>query len=246
MHASTSRTCNYTHLWRQRTTSICAFPSPSCPTTPSNNTAREKAKNGFVYVECRRCVYGLPHAGALANKLPEEQLAPAGYFEVNRTPGLWRHVSRPVAFSLAVDNFGMKYAGREHANHLAAAIKKYYPLSEDWDGGLYLGVHLDWNYEKRWVDCCMKDYVLKGLQKFKHSPPENPQHSPFPIPPCKFGRAAQEPDPLDESPLVDDDVKMLVQRVVGTFYIMHRRSIRRYCPASPPWLASSRTQPRRR
>ena len=41
---------------------------------------REKANNnnGFVYVECRRCVYGLPQAGALANKLLKEQLKPEG------------------------------------------------------------------------------------------------------------------------------------------------------------------------
>ncbi len=49
---------------------------------------REKEKNGFIYVECRRCVYGLPQAGALANKLLKERLAPAGYYEVAHTPGL--------------------------------------------------------------------------------------------------------------------------------------------------------------
>ncbi len=27
------------------------------------------------------------------------------------TPGLWRHVSRPIAFTLFVDNFGIQYKG---------------------------------------------------------------------------------------------------------------------------------------
>ena len=39
-----------------------------------------KAKNGFVYLEIRRAIYGLPMAGALANKLLKERLAPAGYY----------------------------------------------------------------------------------------------------------------------------------------------------------------------
>ena len=177
----------------------------------------EKAKNGFVYLECRRCVYGLPQAGALANKLLKQRLAPAGYFEVKHTPGLWRHVSRPVAFSLAVDDFGVKYVGRKNADHLVSAIKRHYPLSEDWKGNLYLGIHLNWNYDERWVDCSMRNYVLRGLQKFRHSPPDKPQHAPFPIPARKFGKAAQQPEPPDESPLIDDEEKTDVQRVIGTF-----------------------------
>ena len=59
-----------------------------------------KAKNGFVYLEIRRAIYGLPQSGALANKLLREQLAPYGYYEVAHTPGLWRHVTCPISFSL--------------------------------------------------------------------------------------------------------------------------------------------------
>ena len=40
------------------------------------------------------------------------------------TPGLWRHVTRPVQFTLVVDDFGVKYVGKEHAVHLIKAIKK--------------------------------------------------------------------------------------------------------------------------
>ena len=64
---------------------------------------RNKAKNGFVYLEIRRCMYGLPMARALANKLLRERLAPHGYYEVAHTPGLWRHVWHPLSFTLVVD-----------------------------------------------------------------------------------------------------------------------------------------------
>jgi hypothetical protein len=29
--------------------------------------------------------------------------------EHRSTPGLWTHVSRPISFTLVVDNFGIKY-----------------------------------------------------------------------------------------------------------------------------------------
>ena len=58
---------------------------------------------------------------------------------------------------------------------------------------------------------------MKALQKYKHPIPSKPQHSPFPIPPRKFGAAAQEPDPPDESPTVDEEQRTFIQRVVGSF-----------------------------
>ena len=112
------------------------------------------AKNGFVYLEIRRAIYGLPQAGILANKLLRERLEPEGYYEVTHTPGLWKHVSRPVQFSLVVDDFGVKYVGKKHADHLLEAIQKHYTCAVDWTGDLYCGIKLDWNYDgpERYVD----------------------------------------------------------------------------------------------
>ena len=49
---------------------------------------QEHAKNGFVYFEIRKAIYGLPHAGILANKQLRKFLKPAGYYEVLHTTGL--------------------------------------------------------------------------------------------------------------------------------------------------------------
>jgi hypothetical protein len=57
---------------------------------------REKALNGYAYMEIHRGMYGLPQAGILANKLLRKRLACHGYFEQPHTPGLWKHLSRPV------------------------------------------------------------------------------------------------------------------------------------------------------
>jgi hypothetical protein len=43
--------------------------------------------NGFVHLEMRRAVWGLPQAGILANKRLRRKLAPFGYYECINTPG---------------------------------------------------------------------------------------------------------------------------------------------------------------
>ena len=124
------------------------------------HTMEQYTKGGFVYVEIRRAIYGLPQAGALANKLLKERLAPAGYFEVRHTPGLFKDIWRPIVFSLVVYDFGIKYVGKEHADHLAEALKKHYPTSEDWEGKLYCGISLKWDYKNR-----MLDMACRGTSK---------------------------------------------------------------------------------
>jgi hypothetical protein len=95
------------------------------------------AKNGFVYLEMRRAVWGLPQTGILANKLLRKRLLPHGYYICNHTPGLWWHLTRPISFTLVVDDFRVKYVGKEHVDHLIKCIKEKYELTEDWLGDLY-------------------------------------------------------------------------------------------------------------
>ena len=94
----------------------------------------KKAKNGFVYMEIQKGMYGLPAAEILANKLLKSRSAKKGYYELPHTPGLWKHVSRPIAFTLVVDDFGIKYQGREHAEHLIATLKDNHEIEVDWTG----------------------------------------------------------------------------------------------------------------
>jgi hypothetical protein len=84
----------------------------------------EKVLNGYVYMEIQKGMYGLPQAGILANKLLKERLARHGYFEQPNIPGLRKHVSCPVWFNLRVDDFGIKYIGKEHLQHLYDVLRK--------------------------------------------------------------------------------------------------------------------------
>ena len=93
---------------------------------------RIKVKNGFIYLEIRKIIYGLPQAGMLKNKYLKEKLAPHGYYEVPHTPSLWKKISRPIQFSLVVNNFGVKYVRQEHVYHLISTLKREFTISEEW------------------------------------------------------------------------------------------------------------------
>jgi hypothetical protein len=113
------------------------------------------ALNGFVYLEMRRAVWGLPQAGILANKLLRKQLLPHGYFKCPNTPGLWKHSTHPILFTLVVNNFGIKYVGKEHADHLIKCIKTKNQLTKDCEGDLYRGIKSNWDYNARTLDISM-------------------------------------------------------------------------------------------
>ena len=134
--------------------------------TKKDYNMEANAIDGFVYLEIRRAIYGLPQGGILSNKLLRKRLAPEGYYEVAHTPGLWRHISRPISFSLVVDDFGVKYVGKEHADHLLEILHRHYKTSIDWKGSLYCGITLDWNYDKRYLDISMPGYIDKVRQRF--------------------------------------------------------------------------------
>jgi hypothetical protein len=80
------------------------------------------AVDGWVYVEIRKGMYGLKQAGLLANQLLQTRLAPFGYYPARHTPGLWLHKTRPISFTLVVDDFAVKYVGKQHAEHLRNAL----------------------------------------------------------------------------------------------------------------------------
>jgi hypothetical protein len=136
------------------------------------------AHKGYIYIEIQKGMYGLPQAGILANKLLKKRLAVHNYFPCVHTPGLWKHKTRPVIFSLVVDDFGVKYTGREHAEHLYNALEEHYEAACDWDGKLYCGVTLAWDYKARTVDLSMPGYVTAALHQFQHPTPRQPCYAP--------------------------------------------------------------------
>ncbi len=104
---------------------------------------------------------GLPQAGILANKLLHKRLLPYGYYKCTNTPGLWKHKTRSIPFTLLVDNFSEKYFGKEHVDHLIWCIKQKYELTKDWTGDLYCGIKLNWDYNVHTLDISMPGYIKR-------------------------------------------------------------------------------------
>jgi hypothetical protein len=98
------------------------------------------AVDGWVYIEIRKGMYGLKQADLLANQLLQTCLAPFGYYSARHTPGLWLHRTRPISFTLIVDDFAVKYVGKHHVEHLRNALLRTYELTTDWTETVYSGM----------------------------------------------------------------------------------------------------------
>ena len=91
-------------------------------------------------MEIQKGMYELPQVEKIANDKLKLHLAKFAYKPAPITPGLWRYQTRPLQFSLVVDDFGIKYERQEDITHLLDALKTIYKISEDWDRTLYCGL----------------------------------------------------------------------------------------------------------
>ena len=121
------------------------------------------APNGYVYIEIRPAMYGLKQAGFIANKQLNEVLGKAVYYASKHTPGLFLHKTRPINFTLVVDDFGIKYTNKNDALHLVNTLRANYPIKQDWSGKRYIGIDLNWDYENCTLKTCMPNYTLRAL-----------------------------------------------------------------------------------
>jgi hypothetical protein len=161
-------------------------------------------------------MYGLPQAGILANELLQHNLAKDGYRPTKHTHGLWKYDTCPISFSLVVDDFGVKYVGREHAEHLMECINKYYNISSDWKGSAYYGLTLEWNYKNRTVDLYMPGYIKAALQKYQNAAPTRPEHAPHTWNPPVYGAKTQYVEDENNSPALSAKHVNKLQHLLGT------------------------------
>ena len=97
----------------------------------------------------------------------------------SRAPPIFRNTPPKTSFfSLVVDDFGVKYVGKDNANHLIQALKKIYTISINWYGALYYGLSIAWDYSFRTCKILMPSYLTEALNKFQHPPPLRQQESP--------------------------------------------------------------------
>jgi hypothetical protein len=162
-------------------------------------------------------MYRLPQAGILAQELLKKRLNKHGYRQSPITPGLWHHNFHPISFTLCINDFGIKYVGREHAKHLATILNEHYKCLQDWDRQHYLGMNIPWDCNDKKVHVSMLEYVSETLTRFQHAAPKKPQHQLYPHLKPTYSAKVQYVEDDNTSPLLDKMEKTFVQEVIGTF-----------------------------
>jgi hypothetical protein len=132
------------------------------------------------------------------------------------THDLWNHDTHPVSFSLVVDDFGVKYVGREHAEHLMACIKKNYEISSDCTCSAYYGLTLEWDHNNRTMDLSMPGYIKAALHKYQHPAPTRLEHAPHKWNPPVYGAKAQYVEDDNNSPALSAKDVTKLQQLTGT------------------------------
>jgi hypothetical protein len=178
-------------------------------------------KNGSIYIKAKQGMYDLPQSGLLANELLEKRLNEHGYQQSKLVHGLWKHDTWPIQFTLVVDNFGVKYVGKKHAQHLKNTLEEHYKLTCNWTGTQYIRITLDWDYKKRQVHLSMPNHMKKALKQIQHIAGKL-QHSLYPSVPIQYGVKKQYAMQESTAPLLDDKAKCFIQQVCGKLLFLGR------------------------
>ena len=86
------------------------------------------------------------------------------------------HDWRLICFSLYVDDFGIKYVVKQHAEHLMVVLQDQYKILSDWKGKRYLGLNIDWEYENRILHLLILGFLAESLTIFLHKHPRKPHY----------------------------------------------------------------------
>ena len=173
-------------------------------------------RNGYVLCEICCGMYSLPQSGIIAYEQLLQVLSPFLYAPARHTPGLWRHMTLKITFSLCIDNFGIKYIGRQHVDHLLAALKDKYEATTDWTGGTYLGITIKWDYEKQTCDLSMPGYIKAALHCSQHTILTHSEHSPHQHTKIQYSAPVQFAPMDDASAPLDSDGIIRIQQIVVT------------------------------
>ena len=125
--------------------------------------------NGYILMEISKGIYGLPQAGKLSQDRLVKHLAANDYIQCRNTPCLFKHKTNGVVFTLVVDDFLIKYKGRENVDHLLNVLRELYQITTDFskESLKYVGITLRYNRKKRHIDMSVPGYVVKALKRFQ-------------------------------------------------------------------------------
>ena len=167
-----------------------------------------------VLMAVHKGMYGLPQAGLLAQERLIKHLALSGYHQCPQVPCLFKHDSNGVAFTLVVDDFGIKYTDKESAQHLVHTLSALYPIKVNWKGDQYLGLTIEHDRTARTITLSMPGFIDKVLERF-HRGDLRQAKSPCVYVPPQYGQRLQLTT-IDHSPTLPPEEVTEVQGIVGS------------------------------
>jgi hypothetical protein len=130
----------------------------------------------------------------------------------------------------------------EDAQHLIEALKQDYTITIDWGGTKYIGLTIDWDYNKGQVHVHMPGYLDKVVLKFKHFASSKKQNSPYPHAIPQYEAKTQYAESQDKSPLLNIEKAKHVQAVMGTL-LYYARAVNSTILTALSSLATEQAKP---
>ena len=162
-----------------------------------------------------------------SNYLLRTRLEKAGYYEAATIPGLWSHKWRPIQFVLIVDDFGIKYVGKQQALHILKILQQNYEITTDRED-FFSGIDLAWDYNdqhaNRTCRISMNGYIKTVLLKYGHPRPIKAELSPHKHREVIYGSKEQLTPEDNKNPPLDNQCTKRIQGIFGAF-LYHVRAV---------------------
>ena len=170
--------------------------------------------NDHVYMEIAKSIYGLPQAGRQSQDRLIRHLREYGYTQCANTPSLFKHKVDNIAFTLVVDDFGIKYTKEADLDRFLDVLKRLYTITEDREASQkYIGITINHDRENNTIDISMPGYIEKALIRFGVTEGKGAKSPATYIPP-EYGKAVQYEKIQADTPISAAE-KTRLQEIVG-------------------------------
>ena len=169
-------------------------------------------QDGWVYVEIRKGIYGLPWAGLLAQELLKKWLAKKVTHRVHLL-----QACRNIKHDNLVLPWCQWFLGEICGKRICQAFEEHFRTT------LWGVDGLEWN-KLCWTQPGLGLWQVRSLPSdakiwkwFQHSHPQKPQHQPYPHVPPKYGQKQQLVEPEYTAPHLDKKTTKFIKDITGTF-----------------------------
>jgi hypothetical protein len=158
-------------------------------------------EHGYIFARVDKGMYGLPQAGKVGIDFLLPRLREAGYRPTGIVPGLYKHESNSVIFTLVVDDFLIQFTHKQDMDHLETDPETPLHYHHGLGGYKVLWHHAGMGLQRGALHHLhARLYVEKALLRFTHQAPDKPEHATHPWIAPVYGASIQYAEPADTSP----------------------------------------------